>query len=82
MHAGRRHKEEPLTQKLDPQRARELLSGLPEWKFDAERGAISHRFKFGDFAQAFSFMTRIALHAEKHDITRSGAMSTTASTSR
>ena len=54
-------------QKLTPERARELLSGLPEWQLDEARGAIRRRFVFADFAQAFAFMTQVALAAEKRD---------------
>lgn len=48
--------------------AEKLRAELPAWQFDAERGGtITREFVFGDFAQAFSFMTRVALVAEKHD---------------
>jgi 4a-hydroxytetrahydrobiopterin dehydratase len=46
--------------------ARELaLSGLNGWAYDEAAGAIRHEFKFKDFSEAFSFMTRVALAAEK-----------------
>lgn len=54
-------------EKLAPERARELLAGLPQWRFDEMRSAISRRFDFADFAQAFAFMTQVALAAEKRD---------------
>lgn len=48
--------------------AEKLRAELPAWQFDAERGGtITREFRFGDFVQAFSFMTRVALVAEKHD---------------
>jgi 4a-hydroxytetrahydrobiopterin dehydratase len=53
--------------RLTPQRARELLAALPDWSFDEARGAISRRFVFADFAQAFAFMTQVALAAERRD---------------
>jgi 4a-hydroxytetrahydrobiopterin dehydratase len=53
--------------KLTADRARELLAGLPEWQLDEARGAIRRRFVFADFAQAFAFMTEVALAAEKRD---------------
>jgi 4a-hydroxytetrahydrobiopterin dehydratase len=53
--------------KLDPERARMLLAGLTDWQHDAQRGAITREFVFADFARAFSFMTQIALVAEKRD---------------
>ena len=35
------------------------------WSHDAERDAIAKTFKFKNFVEAFGFMTRAALHAEK-----------------
>jgi len=46
---------------------RESLAALPEWRYDEARDAITRRFTFADFSQAFGFMTRIALLAEKSD---------------
>jgi 4a-hydroxytetrahydrobiopterin dehydratase len=43
------------------------LSGLPEWSLRDDKLAIVRKFKFADFSQAFAFMTRVALLAEKHD---------------
>jgi 4a-hydroxytetrahydrobiopterin dehydratase len=54
-------------EKLTPRQARELLAALPDWTFDETRGAIRRRFVFADFAQAFAFMTEVALAAEKRD---------------
>jgi 4a-hydroxytetrahydrobiopterin dehydratase len=53
--------------KLTPQQTRERLTALPDWNFDEARGAIRRRFVFADFAQAFAFMTQVALAAEKRD---------------
>jgi 4a-hydroxytetrahydrobiopterin dehydratase len=53
--------------RLTPQRALELLASLPDWTFDDTRGAISRRYVFADFAQAFAFMAQVALAAEKRD---------------
>jgi heme exporter protein A len=43
------------------------LSGLPDWSLRDDKLAIVRRFKFADFSQAFAFMTRVALIAEKRD---------------
>ncbi|MEO9617199.1 MAG: 4a-hydroxytetrahydrobiopterin dehydratase [Parasphingorhabdus sp.] len=43
------------------------LAKLSDWDYDAARDAISRSFKFSDFTEAFAFMTRVALHAEKAD---------------
>lgn len=40
------------------------LQGLQGWEGTPE-GAISKSFKFKDFTEAFAFMTRVALLAEK-----------------
>ena len=56
-----------MIRKLDPAEARDRLTALPHWTLDETRGAIRREFVFADFAQAFAFMTRIALAAEKAD---------------
>ena len=45
----------------------DALDGLPDWDLDDGRDAITRSFKFGDFSEAFAFMTRVALLAEKAD---------------
>jgi len=45
----------------------ESLASLPDWTHDSERDAITRRFTFKDFNQAFGFMARVALLAEKAD---------------
>jgi 4a-hydroxytetrahydrobiopterin dehydratase len=45
----------------------EALRALPEWRYDAEARAIRRAFSFRDFSEAFAFMTRVALAAEKLD---------------
>ena len=44
-----------------------MLSELPGWSWDASRAGIARSFKFADFGQAFAFMTRVAMLAEKAD---------------
>ena len=43
------------------------LEALPGWRYDAEARAIRRDFRFADFGEAFAFMTRSALAAEKAD---------------
>jgi 4a-hydroxytetrahydrobiopterin dehydratase len=51
-----------------PEAARtEALTGLSGWAYDAARNGIAKRFVFADFSEAFAFMTRVALAAEKAD---------------
>ena len=44
-----------------------LLAELQGWRMAEGRDAIVKSFKFKDFNQAFAFMTRVALMAEKMD---------------
>ena len=37
------------------------------WTTSADGKAIEKRFTFADFSQAFAFLTRVAMHAEKVD---------------
>lgn len=53
--------------KLEPSVAKERVAELPHWRYDERSGAIMRKFVFGDFAQAFAFMTEVALAAEKRD---------------
>jgi 4a-hydroxytetrahydrobiopterin dehydratase len=43
------------------------LDALDEWDYDESRDAITRRFTFADFSEAFAFMTRVAFLAEKAD---------------
>lgn len=45
----------------------DALDGLPDWDYDEARDAITRAIVFTDFAEAFGFMTQIALIAEKMD---------------
>jgi 4a-hydroxytetrahydrobiopterin dehydratase len=56
-----------MVDKLSDSERTAALEALPDWKHDAERGAISRRFLFADFSEAFAFMTRSALLAEQMD---------------
>ena len=41
------------------------LAAIPAWRSVDGRDAISRTFEFSDFNEAFGFMTRAALHAER-----------------
>ena len=45
----------------------EALAGLDGWTFDEGRNGIARSLTFADFGEAFAFMTRVALEAEKAD---------------
>jgi 4a-hydroxytetrahydrobiopterin dehydratase len=55
------------TSKLDDAERARLPQRLPQWNMVAGRDAIARSFTFADFNAAFSFMTRVALLAEKQD---------------
>lgn len=49
----------------DEERVAQLRT-VPAWRFDAARGgSIVRDFEFGDFVQAFGFMSQAALVAER-----------------
>ena len=56
-----------MTAKLDPAKLPGLLSQLPSWSLDADAAAISRHLEFADFNEAFAFMARVALMAERKD---------------
>ncbi|MBX9898801.1 MAG: 4a-hydroxytetrahydrobiopterin dehydratase [Qipengyuania sp.] len=43
------------------------LAALPGWSLAREGKAIERKFEFADFSEAFAFMVRVALLAEKRD---------------
>ena len=56
-----------MAQKLTADARKVALAGLAGWSEVAGRDAICKKFVFKDFNQAFGFMTRAALVAEKMD---------------
>ena len=43
------------------------LAELPQWTLRGDGLAIEREFKFKNFSEAWGFMNRVALIAEKHD---------------
>ncbi|MBM3648273.1 MAG: 4a-hydroxytetrahydrobiopterin dehydratase [Alphaproteobacteria bacterium] len=56
-----------MTAKLTGADRAKALAGLPNWREVPGRDAIQRSLKFADFNQAWAFMTRVALAAEKAD---------------
>lgn len=52
-------------EKLSEAAVREALESLPGWAISRGGNAISRTFTFANFGEAFAFMTRAALAAEK-----------------
>jgi 4a-hydroxytetrahydrobiopterin dehydratase len=53
--------------KLDAKTRKAAMQSLPKWKKVKGRDAIMRKFEFKDFNEAFGFMSRVALLAEKMD---------------
>lgn len=53
--------------RLDDAAVAALLASHAGWTLRADGLAISRSFRFADFSEAFAFMTRVALYAEKAD---------------
>ena len=56
-----------MVKKLEAAERAALLPTLPEWTLDPARDGLARSFRFRDFVEAFGFMTRVALLAEKAD---------------
>lgn len=56
-----------MTEKLVGQQRHTALHQLAGWSEVAERDAIRKTFHFADFTEAWGFMARVALAAEKMD---------------
>ena len=56
-----------MVSKLDDAARSVALGNLPQWNYDAEAQGIRRTLRFSDFAEAFGFMTRVAILAEKAD---------------
>ena len=56
-----------MAQKLAGEARKSALARLKGWSEVNGRDAIAKKFVFADFSQAFGFMTRAALAAEKLD---------------
>ncbi|HMS20998.1 4a-hydroxytetrahydrobiopterin dehydratase [uncultured Sphingorhabdus sp.] len=52
---------------LDTGEREAALVGLTDWSYDSEARGIRRTFRFSDFAEAFGFMSRVAILAEKAD---------------
>jgi 4a-hydroxytetrahydrobiopterin dehydratase len=56
-----------MAERLSAEATRAALAELAGWKESAGREAIERTFTFKDFNEAFGFMSRAALVAEKND---------------
>ena len=56
-----------MVAKLSQGEAEGEMATLEGWEFSREGEAIKRSFKFADFVEAWGFMTRVAMLAEKAD---------------
>ena len=56
-----------MVERLSAEARKSALKGLPGWAEVTGREAIARTFAFRDFNEAFGFMARVALVAEKRD---------------
>lgn len=56
-----------MVAKLDAAARAALPIALPGWRMAEGRDAIARTYRFADFSEAFGFMARVAMLAEKHD---------------
>ena len=56
-----------MAARLNETQLSELGTKIPHWSRALDREAIRREFRFADFSQAWGFMTRVALLAEKFD---------------
>lgn len=56
-----------MVEKLNAQERASFAKAHPGWTVVEGRDAVKRDFKFKDFNEAFGFMTRVAIEAEKTD---------------
>ena len=56
-----------MTEKLEKEKADAEIAALEGWKRSENRDAMEKSYRFKNFNEAFAFMTRVALMAEKMD---------------
>jgi 4a-hydroxytetrahydrobiopterin dehydratase len=57
-----------MVERLDEAARARLAQDLPDWRMaEGGRDAITRRFAFRDFSEAWGFMSRVALLAERQD---------------
>lgn len=56
-----------MVAKLTEAERAEAFASLPGWEHEPERDGIRKEFVFANFVEAFGFMTRVAILAERMD---------------
>ena len=66
-HAKPEHKDSTMIQKLSPKEVETAQKNISQWILNQDKDSITRNFEFGDFIEAWGFMSRVAILAEKHD---------------
>ena len=56
-----------MVEKLSEAERARFFADHPGWEAAEGRDAAERTFRFADFAEAFGWMTRVAIHADKAD---------------
>jgi 4a-hydroxytetrahydrobiopterin dehydratase len=54
-----------MARRLSPEERKTTLAALAGWRNATDRDAIVKRFEFKNFNEAFGFMSRVAMEAER-----------------
>jgi 4a-hydroxytetrahydrobiopterin dehydratase len=57
----------PSITQLSQEDRERLVKDHPEWELTRDGKAIARTFQFADFSEAWGFMSRVALIADRHD---------------
>jgi 4a-hydroxytetrahydrobiopterin dehydratase len=57
----------PSITQLSQEDRERLVKDHPEWDLTRDGKAIARTFQFADFSEAWGFMSRVALIADRHD---------------
>jgi len=57
----------PSVPELDDADRARLIADHPEWELAREGKAMTRTFQFGNFSEAWGFMSRVALIADRQD---------------
>lgn len=54
-------------EKMPASEVKARMDKVPDWSYDEEKNALYRHLLFKDFSEAWGFMSRVALEAEKLD---------------
>ena len=60
-------KDSTMIQKLSPNELESAKTTLSNWSLNQKEGSITRKFTFSNFIEAWGFMSKVAILAEKHN---------------